>query len=88
MKEADNLVSLIRELIRNELASMDQTAVCVVESVNPDGSLNIYIMPDTTTVVRNVTNASKYDLKAGDAVVLYKIKNKSSNSFVIAKFGR
>lgn len=85
MKSADDFVALIREMIREELAHIDNAIICKVQSVNTDQTVNIYLMPDTTTIIPNIPNDSPYELKAGDNVVLYKIKNQVSNSFIIAK---
>lgn len=85
MKSADDFVALIREMIREELARTDTTVICRVHSVNTDNTVNLYLMPDISNLISNIPNASKFDLKAGDNVVLYKIQNQVNNAFIIAK---
>ena len=85
---SEQLVSLIRELIREELQNTDSTVICKVESVNADGSANIYVLPDVNNLIRNIPNSSNTAVKSGDIVVLFKIKNKLNNSFIIANYSR
>lgn len=86
MSTSENFYILIRNIIQEELQKLDSTIPCVIESVNPDGTVNIYLLPDKNVVIPNIVNASKYELKRDDVVLLYKIQNKISNSFIIAKF--
>ena len=83
-KEAGELIELVRETIRQELSAKDSTAICVVESVNTDGTLNLFVLPDKQTSIKNITNQCRFDFKAGDTALLYLIGNRMSNSFVIA----
>ena len=85
-KNAKSFVDIIRNAIRQELDTRDSTAVCVVQSVNADGTLNLYVLPDRQTVITNVTNQCRFDFTAGDSALLYLIGNRLSNSFVIAKY--
>lgn len=83
---AEQLVSLIRELVKEELNKRDCTSMGVVKNVNNDGTANIYLIPDFDTVISNIKNSSKYNLKEGDIIVLYKINNQINNSFIISKY--
>lgn len=83
---AEQLVSLIRELVREELNKRDSTSIGVVRSTNNDGTVNIYLIPDFNTIISNIKNSSKYELKEGDVIVLYKINNQINNSFIISKY--
>ena len=85
-KNAKSFVDIIRNAIRQELDTRDSTAVCVVQSVKADGTLNLYVLPDRQTVITNVTNQCRFDFTAGDSALLYLIGNRLSNSFVIAKY--
>ena len=85
-KEAGELIELIRETIRQELSQKDRTVVCMVENVNPDGTLNLFVLPDKQTSIKNITNQCRFDFKPGDTALLYLIGNRLSNSFVIAKY--
>lgn len=84
---ANNLVSLIREIVREELKNIDKTSICRVNSVNTDNTVNLFVLPDTTTVISNILNCSGQELQSNDIVVLFKMNNNISNSFVIAKYG-
>lgn len=85
---ANQLVNLIREIVREEVAKLDRTSIGRINSVNNDGTVNLVVLPDTNTQVNNVLNGTAQTLKSGDLVVLYKINNNISNAFVITKYGR
>lgn len=85
-KEAGEFIELVRETIKQELSAKDSTAICIVESVNTDGTLNLFVLPDKQTSIKNITNQCRFDFKAGDTALLYLINNRLSNSFVIAKY--
>lgn len=86
MNEANQLVSLIRELVKDEIGKIDMTCPCVVQSINSDKTVNITIPPDDGTIIKNIVNASKYVFTSGDKAILYKIKNKLNNSFIIGRY--
>lgn len=83
---ATGLVDIIRGIISQEIAKTDSTAICMVESVNSDGTLNLYVLPDRQNIIRNIINQCRYNFTSGDSALLYLIGNKLSNSFVIAKY--
>jgi hypothetical protein len=85
-KEAADFVSVVYDIVNQKLANRDTTAVAIVESVNTDGTLNLYVLPDTQTAVRNITNQCRFNFNPGDTALLYLIGNRLSNSFVIAKY--
>ena len=84
---ANELLNIIKKIVQEKIEEQDQTVFCTVESLNADGSLNIYIIPDFTNRVTNIKNASKYEFKSGDTAILFKIRNNIANSFIIAKVG-
>ena len=84
-KSAQELINLIRDIVSAEVDKQDSAIVCIVESVNENGSLNIFLPPDRTTVIRNIVNSSKYEFASGELGILYKIQNSLSNAFVMAK---
>lgn len=86
MIDAKEFLGITRDVIDQQLKDRSNDAVCEIESVNDDGTLNIYILPDRVNVVRNIINESRYNFRSGDAALLYLIKNRISDSFVIAKF--
>ena len=86
--DAQAFVKLVREIVEQQLSERSTDAVAEVESVNTDGTLNLYVLPDRRNVVHSIKNESKYTFKAGDVCLLYLIRNKLSNSFVITRYGR
>lgn len=86
--DAQAFVKLVREIVEQQLSERSTDAVAEVESVNEDGTLNLYVLPDRRNVVHSIKNESKYLFKTGDVCLLYLIKNKLSNSFVITRYGR
>ena len=40
---AEQLVDLIREIVREEVKKQDNTVPCIVNSVNDDGTVNLCI---------------------------------------------
>ena len=66
---ANNLVGLIREIIREELKNIDKTSVCRVVSVNADNTVNLVVLPDTVTVIPNILNCSGQKLQNDDIVI-------------------
>lgn len=85
-KNAGALIDIIRGVIQEEQGYNDNTVVAVVESVNDDKTLNLFILPDMENVIHNVVNQCMYNFQPGDSALLYKVDNKLSNSFVIAKY--
>ena len=84
----NQLVNLIREIIKIEISKEDTTCICQVDSINSDGTANIIILPDMETKINNIQNNSNNEIASGDFVVLYKIKNQINNSFIMAKCGK
>lgn len=86
MNTAQNLVELVRSLIKEELAKQDNTEFCQIVNVNElTGNLDIILFSDPDTILPNISNASKYTFKTGDTGVLFKMGNQLNNCFVITK---
>lgn len=85
-KTANSFVDVVKSLVRQEINERDATHVAIVESVNGDNTLNIYLPPDRDVVLYNIVNESNYVFKPGDTAVLYAIGNDIGNSFVVAKY--
>lgn len=83
---AKDFVNVVKAIVADADASKDITRICTIESINANGTLNVYLLPDTSTVIPNIINESRYDFAEGDYGVLYLLKGELSNSFVIAKF--
>ena len=84
-KGAHELVDLVRDVFEQKDVEENKTATCEIESVNEDNTLNVYVLPDKINVIRNVTNQCRYDFKPGDQATVFLIRNKTNNSFIIAK---
>lgn len=85
--EGEQFVTLIREIIKEELNKKDATATCVVESINNNGSINIYVLPDMQTPIRNISS-NNIKCSVGDVVLLYKVNNQLNNSFIIYNYSK
>ena len=85
MNTSEQLVSLIRELIREEMSKKDASSICQIASVNENGTVNIILPSDPDTIIPNIKNTSGYEFVSGDYGVLYKIENKLNNSFIFSK---
>lgn len=86
MMDAKDFLSVTRDIIEQQIRDRSTDAVCEIESVNKDGTLNVFILPDKETILKNIINESRYNFKRGDNALLYKIHNRLSDSFVVAKF--
>lgn len=86
MIDAKDFLSVTRDIIEQQIRDRSTDAVCEIESVNDDGTLNVFVLPDKQTILRNIINESRYNFKRGDSALLYKIHNRLSDSFVVAKF--
>ena len=85
---AEQLVDLIREIVREEVKKQDNTVPCIVDSVNDDGTVNLCILPDLDTVISGILNPNHIDCRGGGTVLLYKVKNQINNSFIIINYSR
>lgn len=86
MIDAKDFLSVTRDIIEQQIRDRSTDAVCEIESVNEDGTLNVFVLPDRQTILKNIINESRYNFKRGDNALLYKIHNRLSDSFVVAKF--
>ena len=86
MIDAKDFLSVIRDIIEQQIKDLSTDAVCEIESVNEDGTLNVFVLPDKQTILKNIINESRYNFKRGDSALLYKVHNRLSDSFVVAKF--
>lgn len=86
-KTAKSMLDLIKELIKQQLDSKDQVALCQIASLGSDGRYNIYVVPDDANVIHNIPNKFGFDLNTGDYVYVYKVGNQFAQSFIFAKVG-
>ena len=85
---AEQLVDLIREIVREEIRKQDNTVPCIVNSVNEDSTVDLCILPDLNTVIKQIPNPNRIDCHEGDTVLLYKVRNQINNSFIIVNYNR
>ena len=86
MIDAKDFLNVTRDIIEQQIRDRSTDAVCEIESVNEDGTLNVFVLPDKQTILKNIINESRYNFKRGDNALLYKVHNRLSDSFVVAKF--
>ena len=86
MMDAKDFLNVTRDIIEQQIRDRSTDAVCEIESVNEDGTLNVFVLPDKQTILKNIINESRYNFKRGDSALLYKVHNRLSDSFVVAKF--
>ena len=83
MKAANDLVDIIKDLIRQELDKRDSVILCEIAAKNADGSAyDVYVVPDHTTLIHNIPNMTRFDLNVGEYCYVYKIQNSFANSFI------
>lgn len=59
----------------------------VVKTVNSNGSVDVYLPPDTEKIVSGVLNKTGEKLSVGDSVELCTKNGKTSNAWVSVKHG-
>ena len=80
-----DFLDVLKGTIDDKVSTLDQTIYCKVVGVNEDYTLDVTIVPDEHTRVRNVVNASKYEFQMGDYGILYKIGNNLANAFIMIR---
>lgn len=76
-------LSLMRGLITDYSDTADQTSICKIAGINPDGTYDLYVMPDDKNRITSIINSSPYTYRIGDMVYLYKVNNSIATSFII-----
>ena len=54
MIDAKNFLGITREIIEQQIRDRSTDAVCEIESVNEDGTLNVFVLPDKQTILKNI----------------------------------
>ena len=86
-KTSYDFLDVLRGTIEDKVSTLDQTIYCKIVGINEDYTLDVTVVPDETTRIKSVVNASKYEFNVGDYGILYKIGNNLANAFIIAKLG-
>lgn len=85
---ADNMVDIIRGIVREEINKTDSTILCQVKNIRSDNSADMIPVSDRSLILKNIPNMTKFSLSVGDYVYLYKINNQLDNSFVCYVLGK
>ena len=80
-----NLFKQITKVIDYKINSLTQVKSAIVDSVNPDGTVNIKIPPDSTVYTRVLNQSIYQTLQPGDSVKIIKQDNNLSNMWIIGK---
>ena len=83
----NNMVDIIKEIVKDEINKQDNTILCRIAKVNDNGSYDVFIEPDDQNIITNIPSIVVFDLQQNDYVYVYKIRNQLNNSFIIKKIG-
>lgn len=86
-KAVTDIISVIRDLVKQETDQLDRTVVCRIIEDNHDGTYDVCVEPDEETVLHSITALPGMNLQQNDYAYLYKINNKLSNSFIFKLIG-
>lgn len=84
---ADVMIDRIIDVVNQNLKSIVRIESAIVESVNTNGTVNIYFPPDNQNVFTNIQNQSTFNLSPGDAVEVILKDGSYTNCWIIAKHG-
>lgn len=86
MSSAQDFVSLIRNMVREEINKLDKVTPAIVVSYSQQTEkADITLLTDDKTIIRGIENFSKFVLYPGDTVYVYLIQNRLSDSFIIGR---
>lgn len=84
---AKEFINFIKTMIDESNKKNTFVIPAIVESKNSNNTYNVYIPPDMSTVIKNIHNGSKFDIKYGDTVYIMALNGDIANSFIIYKQG-
>lgn len=84
---ADNMLNRITECFKDSLKGLPQIKSAVIDSINEDGSINIFFPPNETKLFTRISNQSPFTLEPGDGVEIMLKNGSFDNCWVIAKHG-
>ena len=82
---ANDLVDIFRDIVRQELSKTDSTILCQVKQKRDDVHYDLAIVPDEQASLKNIPNMTGFSLESGDYVYVFKIRNSTSNCFIVSK---
>ena len=84
---AKSMLGLINDVVKQQLETKDQVALCQIASPGDNESYNVYVVPDDSVIIHNIPNKFGFSLNTGDYVYVFKVGNQFSNSFILSKIG-
>lgn len=88
MSSAQDFVSLIRNMVRDEINKMDRVIPCTIVTYNKNlEKADIKLISDENTIIYGINNFSKFIFVPGDTAYVYLVQNRLSDSFIIGKQG-
>lgn len=82
---ADIMLDRINQCVDQKTKNLSIISGAVVNSVNTDGTINVYLPPDKNKVFTNISNQTPFSLKQGDSVELLLKDGSYNNCWIIAK---
>lgn len=84
---ADSMLNRITECFKDSLKGIPQIKSAVIDSINEDGSINIFFPPNETKLFTRISNQSPFTLAPGDGVEIMLKNGSFDNCWIIAKHG-
>lgn len=81
----NEFVDVLRDVVKQEFSKKDSTMLCQVKQKSGGNHYDLSILPGDQVSLKNVANMTRYDLKVGDYVYVYAIRNQFSNCFILYK---
>ena len=84
---ADSMLNRITECFNDSLKGIPKIRSAVIDSINEDGSINIFFPPNESKLFTRISNQSPFTLEPGDGVEIMLKNGSFDNCWVIAKHG-
>ena len=65
---AKSMLGLINDVVKQQLETKDQVALCQIASPGDNESYNVYVVPDDSVIIHNIPNKFGFSLNTGDYV--------------------
>lgn len=82
---ADVMLGRIKTIVEDTIKKSIKLDSAIIESVNEDGTVDIYFPPDIDKVFTRISNQTPYNLQIGDNVEVLLKNGSYSNCWVVAK---
>ena len=83
---ADSMINKIVKIVSSLIVGVPKIQGAIVEKVNENGTVNVYLPGDESNIYTNIQNQSIYqDLQPGDQVEILQKNGSFSNCWIIAK---